>query len=117
MFKKKPEKIFMKAKKQRDLNDIKRAIVNGIGAELVSSTERCIGDGQTILMVFERFYLRNGNYASLTILLSEHDDVQFADIIASGGGAGVFNISYGANANLAESPVQILNSYGFVKEW
>lgn len=68
---------------------------------------------QVILFSGERYFFRNGSYASLTVMLTEFDGMQTADIIGSGGGEGLFNFSWGANADFAESAERILKTCGF----
>ena len=68
---------------------------------------------QVILFSGERYFFRNGSYASLTVMLTEFDGMQTADIIGSGGGEGLFNISLFANSDFAESAEKVLQSYGF----
>lgn len=68
---------------------------------------------QVILLSCERYFFRNGNYASLTVMMSEFDGVQTADIVGSGGGGGLLNISWGANADFAESAEKALKACGF----
>lgn len=52
----------------------------------------------------------------MTILLTENNEEQIADIVGSGDGDGISNISWGANTNFAESPINILKEFGFVRE-
>lgn len=60
--------------------------------------------------------IRSSGYGSLTILLTEHENTQFADIIGSGGGDGILNIGPGANTNFAGRAAKILSAYGFAQE-
>ena len=39
--------------------------------------------------------------------------MQTADIVGSGGGEGLWNFSYGANAEFADMAVEVLQEYGF----
>ena len=64
------------------------------------------------VLTFEKFYFRNGSYASLTVVLTENNDEKTADIIGSGGGEGLFNISWGANSSFARDAENILRDYG-----
>ena len=41
------------------------------------------------------------------------EEVQTADIVGSGGGEGLWNFSYGANAEFADMAVEVLQEYGF----
>lgn len=56
------------------------------------------------------------SYANLTVLLVETSKIQTAQIIGSGGGNGVFNLSWGTNSNFAESARSVLEEYGFTEQ-
>jgi len=68
------------------------------------------------LLSFEKYFMRNGSYASLTVLLTENGNVQTADIIGSGGGEGIFNLSWGANSDFADMAERVLSKNGFAIE-
>lgn len=85
-------------------------IVNG---QLVFDKRRQIGDIKQILLVFEAFYIRTGSYGSLTVNLTVSNDNHIIDLIPSGGGDGLLNISWGANANFAQKAQEILENYGY----
>ncbi len=55
---------------------------------MVCDSRRSLDDVSVILLSFEKYYMRNGGYASLTVMLVESEDAQTADIIGSGGGEG-----------------------------
>ena len=59
---------------------------------------------------------RNGRYAGLTVMLTETEESQTADITGFGGREGLLNISWGANSEIAERAAEILESCGFVRE-
>lgn len=82
-------------------------------AELIGIKSRGSADHQAILLSCEKYFFRNGSYASLNIMFTEFDGVQTADIVGSGGGEGLFNISLFANSDFAGSAEKILKSYGF----
>jgi len=84
-------------------------------AELVYQTQKDFADGAAVLLSFEKYYLRNGSYASLALLLTQKGEIQAADIVASGGGEGILNWSWGANDSFAGKAVKILNKYGFAE--
>ncbi|MCI6927286.1 DUF6054 family protein [Butyricicoccus porcorum] len=87
-----------------------------INAELIAESWRSLHDVRVVLLSFERYFFRNGSYASLTVLLTESQDMQTADIVGSGGGEGLFNISWGANSDFAEMAAELLRKYGFCEE-
>lgn len=86
-----------------------------INAELVCESIKNVGGGKVLLLSFERYYFRNGSYAGLTVMVAEDDYGQTADIIGSGGGEGLFNVSWGANQSFADMASRILKGYGFIE--
>ena len=102
--------------KQTTIQHISNIIKNDINAELVSESLRTSDSMNVILLTFEKYYFRNGSYASLSVMLTESSDFQTADIIGSGGGEGLFNFSLGANSNFAEITANILEQNGFKRD-
>jgi len=84
-----------------------------LNAELVSESCQEFDKAAVILLCFEKYYFRNGSYASLTVMLTEYESKQTADIIGFGGGAGILNISYGANSNFTNIAKNLLVEHGF----
>lgn len=82
-------------------------------AELVAENSRTVGDGQAIMLNYEKYYFRNSSYAALAVLLTDFGDIQTADIVGSGGGNGIFNISWGTNSEFADDAAGILHQMGF----
>ena len=82
-------------------------------AELIGIRSHGSPGNQAVLLSCEKYYFRNGSYASLNVLFTEFDGVQTADIVGSGGGEGLFNISLFANSDFAESAETVLKSCGF----
>lgn len=110
--------IHMKRTTQGELADVAATLHKGIlvSAELVAENSRAVGDGQTIMLNFEKYYFRNGSYAALALLLNDSGGLQTADIVGSGGGNGLFNISWGANGDFADEAAEILRQMGFEEE-
>lgn len=81
--------------------------------ERVAHLEHSLGDVQSVLLVYERYYTRVSSYASLTILLTEHGQTQTADLVSSGGGDGYLNLSLGANRSFAKEYAKALEECGF----
>ena len=71
--------------------------------------------GKTVhLLVYEKFYYRNSNRATLTVLIIGDDDYSDVTIVGSGGGRGViFQFSLGANTNFVSGLARILNERGY----
>lgn len=85
-------------------------------AELVAESCREGGNSTAIMLNFEKYYFRNGSYAALAVLLTEADGRQTADIVGSGGGGGLLNISWGANAEFADDAAALLARNGFSEQ-
>lgn len=98
---------------EQSISTAAAALKNEINAELVAESRRTVGNANVVLLSFEKYYMRNSSYASLTVMLTESDGQQTADIIGSGGGEGIFNISWGANSDFADTAERILLRYGF----
>lgn len=88
-------------------------LMSQISGELVYDSTQTIGNGEVILMVFEKFFMRNGGYANLTVMLTDDGNNKSAVIVGSGGGEGLFNISWGANSDFANEAKEILEENGF----
>ncbi len=97
-------------------DELKRELTER-GAEKLCESEKFIGGGSVYFLAFERFYFRNGSYASLSVMLTENGETQTADVVGSGGGEGIFNLSWGANTNFAEMAADVLRRHGFEAEW
>ena len=63
-----------------------------LNAELIEESVCRLDDKATVILhVFEKYFMRNGSYAGLTVQLIENENLQIANIIASAGGEGIFN--------------------------
>ena len=96
----------------RLLHDIHNRVVP---PEVVLDQRGTVGGAQVILLIFERYYMRNGSYASLTVQLTDDGTAQKATVVGTGGGEGVFNFSLGANRAFASLAAETLTSSGFTK--
>ena len=72
-----------------------------------------VGSMQTILYVFERYFVRTENMASLTALFTNDGKAVTVDVIASAAGEGILNITWGANGSFAKMAVDLLAKQGF----
>lgn len=83
---------------------------SGMSCQLVDSSRR----KDSIMLVFEKYYMRASNRASLSVMLSESEDGIYADIIGSGGGQGaLFSFSWGAEGDFVDSGKYVLMNIGF----
>lgn len=106
-------KILMISEKTLPLSGIHEKVHFIAGVEQVFQQEFRFHDTAGLLLVYEKFYFRASSYASLTLFLTEQGSRQTAQIISSGGGSGISNISYGANRRLAMECAQALEECGF----
>lgn len=78
---------------------------------------RKTGAGEFILLIFEKYYLRNKSRSTLTVTLHQDGSDVVVDTVGSGGASGMFlNISLGANYEFVMSIADILKPVGFVIE-
>lgn len=98
---------------QKSVEDLGEHLKEKIKAEMVCEDYKVLGNAVVMLLSFEKYYLRNGSYASLTVMVTDDGQIQTADIIGSGGGEGVWNFSFGANEEFADMASNILLEYGF----
>ena len=99
--------------RRETLHELGQILKEEINGELVHESLRDVGGGKVLLLSFEKYYFRNGSYASLTVMITEDGHGQVADIIGSGGGEGLFNVSWGANQSFADMAAKTLKMYGF----
>lgn len=85
-----------------ELVNILKGRMTEISGELVTENWRHFDDCEVVLLVFEKLYWRNRSYANLTVLLTETEEDQTADIVGSGGREGLFNISWGCKFQFIE---------------
>lgn len=108
--------ITLYAEKQHEFESIKNKLLaefrkQKLDVEFSDQAVHALGEAKTMLLVFERLYQRTASYASLTILLTEFQGTQTADIISSGGKEILF--SFGAERNFAKHGETALKSLGF----
>lgn len=110
-------KITLYSEKQYELEEFKDKLKaefykNKLDVEFVGENLRELGETKTLLLIFEKYYLRTESYASLVILFSEFRGYQCADIIATGGKETFF--SWGAEENFAKWGEEALKNLGFL---
>ena len=105
--------IRMQAEKQCTLQEIHEKIHYIVGAEQISKTAYTINDVTIWILVYEKYYVRTGSYTTLAVTLTEYQQEQTACVVASGGGNGIVNHSFGSNRRFARDCVAVLESYGF----
>ncbi|QSX09172.1 hypothetical protein J0B03_03630 [Alkalibacter rhizosphaerae] len=87
---------------------------SGMSVELVDSVTRQVGDVTIYIMVFEKYFMRSSNRASLTVVLTCRQDQIQVDAIGAGGGQGVFlRFSWGAEESFVGVLERILRRENF----
>lgn len=87
---------------------------SGMSTQLVDSINRRIGDLNMYIMVFEKYYMRSSNRASLTVVVTEVNHDIKVDAIGAGGGQGViFKFSWGAEESFVSVIEEILRRENF----
>ncbi len=73
----------------------------GISINLVDESNYTSGDTQIAVRVYDKYFMRNGNRASLSLTVVGNGNNIFISAIGAGGGKGViFNFSLGAEDDL-----------------
>jgi hypothetical protein len=79
-------------------NDISNS---GMSTRLVDESYHSSGNTQIAVLVYDKYFMRNGNRASLSLTVVGYGREVFISAIGSGGGQGIFlNFSLGAEDNL-----------------
>ncbi len=87
---------------------------SGMSVQMVDSIYRPVADGGVCIMVFEKYYWRASNRASLTVVVSGEGGSVYVDAIGSGGGQGpLFKFSWGAEEDFVGLVADILAGQGF----
>lgn len=89
---------------------------SALSCTLVDAKSRSIGTAKICTMVFEKYYMRASNRASLTVVLAGEAGTNriVADIIGSGGGQGpIFSMSWGSENSFVNDMADILKRLGF----
>lgn len=87
---------------------------SALSCSIIDSVTRTAGETVFYVMVFEKYYMRASNRASLTVVVTGNGDDVVVDAIGSGGGQGaLFRFSWGAEENFVNTVSQILRRHGF----
>jgi hypothetical protein len=90
-------------------------VVNGsITGECCLDVKANFENGQSRMMVFEKYYYRAGNRASLSVMISQIDDRITVDAVSTGGSQGVLiKFNWGAESNFVGLVEKTLRNLGF----
>jgi hypothetical protein len=84
------------------INRLHEDILNsGMTMNLVDESNYTIGDTNIAVRVYDKYFMRNGNRASLSVTVVGHGNDIFVSAIGAGGGQGIiFNFSLGAEDDM-----------------
>ena len=101
----------------RTANTIMEGVLaSGLSCELIGSASRRVGGEFLYIMVFEKYYMRASNMASLTVVVTGDEILSNVNVIGSGGGKRpVFKFSFGAEESFVGTVEVILRRNGFEK--
>ena len=108
--------IKMKRGSETDLAEVSKSILDdfkGDVAELSLEQMSEVNGVKVLLLILERYYMRNGSMAVSTVQIIDSGAVQQATIIGTGGGEGLTNTSLGANQDFARRVAKVLAKLGF----
>ena len=106
----------MKRGSETDLAEVSKSILDdfkGDVAELSLEPRSEVNGVKVLLLILERYYMRNGSMAVSTVQIIDSGEVQQATIIGTGGCEGLRNISLGANQDFARRVAKVLAKLGF----
>jgi hypothetical protein len=83
---------------------------SGLTMNLVDESNCTIGDTKVAVRVYDKYFMRNGNRASLSLTVAGHGDEIFISAIGAGGGQGIiFNFSLGAEDDMVAIVEESIN--------
>jgi hypothetical protein len=93
------------------VNRLQEDIINsGITMNLVDESNYTFGDANIAVRVYDKYFMRNGNRASLSLTVVGHGNDIFISAIGAGGGQGIiFNFSLGAEDDMVAVVEESIN--------
>lgn len=68
---------------------------------------------ETLVIVIERFFMRNNSTASATYTIIKEGEQVYVVVVAGGAGTGILNISFGAVTDIINDAERTLLALGF----
>ena len=103
----------MIAEKQLSLYEIRNKLNLSCIAGEISCFSQSVNNVEIMLLIYQRFYFRGGDYANISVAFTEYDNKQTACIVSYGGGKSAADWSYGANRDFANKFVKEMEALGF----
>jgi hypothetical protein len=93
------------------VNRLQEDIINsGITMNLVDESNYTFGDANIAVRAYDKYFMRNGNRASLSLTVVGHGNDIFISAIGAGGGQGIiFNFSLGAEDDMVAVVEESIN--------
>ncbi len=99
------------------INIISSKMQNSFSCRLIDAVQRKIGKYYMCVLVFDKYYMRASNRASLTVIITENENSVIVDAVGAGGGQGIiFNFSFGAEEDFVSILKDLLNDNGLTKK-
>lgn len=95
--------------------DQEGGLIHDAMMKLGATMERAgkIATDDMIFYVYEKYFMRSSNFASLSVVIRQENQFVMVYAIASAGGSGIFNISWGANEDFLLSFQRSLERMGY----
>lgn len=92
---------------------VERFVASGLSVKTVDRYDVPAGDGRrAIVVVFEKYFMRNSSRASLTVTLDNLCGATRVHAVGSGGGQNaLFGFDWGAGGDFEESVADALSDY------
>ncbi|MGM9916001.1 DUF6054 family protein [Anaerotignum sp.] len=92
---------------------VKDAVTGTFSGEILDEYKRTLPNGKEIVMLlFEKYYMRSGNRATLTVLADNLEETTKVHLSAGGGSEGMlFRFDWGAGASFAQLAQDALQEY------
>jgi hypothetical protein len=93
------------------VDHLQKDITNsGMTMNLVDESDYTIGDTNIAVRVYDKYFMRNGSRASLSLTVVGHGNDIFISAIGAGGGQGIiFNFSLGAEDDMVAVVEESIN--------
>jgi len=92
---------------------VKTAVTESFSGEILDEYKRAVSDGkEIILIVFEKYYMRSNNRATLTFLADNLEGKTKVHLAAGGGSEGmIFRFDWGASSSFGELAEKALKEF------